>query len=121
MPVVLVDHPSIDVRQLKQPDEEVGPHRVLLDFTTGEMSIHQGTDILGVILSTPEGLPAMDAARILYETEKPTRSEKERARRKLDSLVESGFLTVRKGIERNEPDHYVRVVQGFDQPVEEVS
>lgn len=106
--------PIIDLRHLKQPDEEVGPHRILLDFATGEMSIHEGTDILAVIVNTPEGLTANDAARVLYETDKPTRSDKERARRKLQSLADSGLVVKKPGVEKNEPDHYVKVVQTLE-------
>ena len=109
--------PIIDLRHLKQPDEEVGPHRVLLDFETGEMSISQETDILEVIRASVDGVTANDAARILYETDKPTRSDKERARRKLQSLVGKGWLDVRPGMEKNEPDHYVvKTAPVLDEP-----
>src|SRR5690606_11186386 len=74
--------PIIDLRHLKQPDEEVGPLSAAFDFETGDMTIQAGTDILEVIARTPGGMPALDAARILYETDQPTRAEKERARRK---------------------------------------
>lgn len=102
--------PIIDLRHLKQPDEEVGPLRVLLDFNTGEMSISEGTDLYAVLVSTPDGLSANDAARLLYETDKPTRREKERARRKLKALVGKGYAEVRPGVEKNEPDHFVAIV-----------
>ncbi len=98
--------PIIDLRHLKQPDEEVGPHRVLLDFETGELSLSQETDLLEVIQRNTEGLTVIDAAQLLYETDSPSRKEKERARRKLNTLVGRGSVTVRKGTERNEPDHY---------------
>ena len=109
--------PIIDLRHLKQPDEEVGPHRVLLDFETGEMSISQETDILEVIRASVDGVTANDAARILYETDNPARSDKERARRKLQSLVGKGWLEVRPGMEKNEPDHYVvKAAPVLDEP-----
>jgi replicative DNA helicase len=101
--------PVIDLRQLKQPDEEVGPHQVRFNFNTGEMELSHGTDIVGLVTGSPKGLPALDVARIIYETDKPTRSDKERARRKLQSLVDKGLIAVRKGVERNEPDHYTPV------------
>ncbi len=110
--------PIIDLRHLKQPDEEVGPLRVLLDFTTGEMSISEGTDIVDVVNRGPDGITATDAARILYDTDSPTKPEKERARRKLTSLVDKQLIAVRKGTEKNEPDHYVTAVRVPDEPAQ---
>lgn len=107
--------PIIDLRHLKQPDEEVGPHRVLFDFETGELSLSKEINIVDAIRNSPEGITANDAARILYDTDNPTRSDKERARRKLNSHVDKQRLAVRKGTETNEPNHYVIAVDEPDQ------
>lgn len=98
--------PIIELRQIKQPSAEVGPLRVSLDFTTGEMSIFEGSDIYGILRNAKNGTTANDAARLLYGTEAPTAKERERARRKLEGAVERDGAHKKPGDTANEPTRY---------------
>ena len=72
---------------------EVGPLKVIHDHDTGRSSVWHATD-LALLAKAPGGLSALDAARVLFDAEKPTATEKEKARRRLDRLARSGELTV---------------------------
>ncbi|CAN5874013.1 hypothetical protein BH23ACT5_BH23ACT5_09920 [soil metagenome] len=102
--------PVIELRHLKQVVEEVGPMSISFNFDTGEVSAVEGTDLLAIVNAARGGITANDAARLLYQTDKPTRAEKERARRKLDSLLKRQLVVALKGSERNEPDRFCGVV-----------
>jgi replicative DNA helicase len=82
--------PVIELRHLKQPAGEVGPLKVVFNFETGELNLYQGGDLLQILAAAKDGLTVQDAARILYETSTPSNSERERARRKLKTLVTRG-------------------------------
>jgi replicative DNA helicase len=98
--------PIIDVRHLKQPAAEVGPLRVSLDFTTGEMTIFEGSDIYGILRNAKNGTTANDTARLLYGTEAPTAKERERARRKLETAVGRGRAHKKPGDTVKDPTRY---------------
>lgn len=83
--------PVVDMRHLKQPSSEVGPWRLMHDHDGGTTSIFHGTDLLAIMASAGStGVTPTDVARQLFETEKPTDSEKEKARRQLQKLVDQG-------------------------------
>ena len=84
--------PVIELRHLKLPAAEVGPLRITFNFETGEIDLYEGGDLLAILASAKVGLTAQDAARQLYETDKPSYAERERARRKLKSLVGKGLV-----------------------------
>lgn len=80
--------PIVEMRHLKQPAGEVGPWRLQHDHAMGTTSIFHGTDLVELLLAAgPAGVTPTDAARQMFETEKPTDSEKEKARRRLNKLV----------------------------------
>ncbi|MEX0698903.1 MAG: AAA family ATPase [Acidimicrobiia bacterium] len=95
--------PVVDLRHLKQPAAEVGPLKVLMNFETGDMTIYDGGDLLALLTQSRHGLTAQDAARQLYETENPTASERERARRKLKGLVERHLAFEKPPDKPNDP------------------
>ena len=66
---------------------------VIHDHDTGRSTIWHATDLVQ-LASAPGGVSALDAARVLFDTEKPTATEKEKARRRLDRLARSGELQV---------------------------
>ena len=88
--------PVVDLRHIKQPAGEVGPFRVLYDFETGGATIHHGTDLLSLVRASSRGLTARDAAAAVYDSDKPTPAEKERARRSLEALVAKGLAVGRR-------------------------
>lgn len=86
--------PVVSVHHLKQPAEEVGPLKVVHDHQHGRSSIWHSADLLAVVAAIPGGATAIDVARTLFETEKPTNAEREKARRRLDRKVDEGHLQV---------------------------
>jgi hypothetical protein len=86
--------PIVELSHLKQPAVEVGPWRVLHDHQAGTSTVHHGTDLLVIVASRgASGMTASEAARALFDKESPTPSETEKARRKLDKLVEQDHLS----------------------------
>lgn len=89
--------PIVGLHHLKQPAGEVGPLKVIHDHDTGRSSVWHSTDLVTAAGATDEGLTAVDAARLLYDAERPTPSQREKARRRLDTLVRSSHLVCDEG------------------------
>jgi len=90
--------PVVSFRHLKQPAGEVGPFRLLHDQAAGEMTVQHSTDLLELArVAGGDGLTARDAAKAMFEKDAPTRSDVEKARRRLEQLVRSGDLACREG------------------------
>lgn len=83
--------PVVEMRHVKQPSDEVGPWNLIHDHDRGTTTIYEQVDMLDIVGRTGR-TTALTAAMLLFETQKPSRSEKEKARRKLDRLVTSGHL-----------------------------
>ncbi|WP_411815847.1 AAA family ATPase [Gordonia sp. SND2] len=84
--------PYVKLHHVKAPAEQVGPWTVLHDQDTGEMTIQNGVDLVTLAGQAPGGITAVDAAKAIYETTEPTKGEREKARRRLEKLVESGAM-----------------------------
>jgi AAA domain/DnaB-like helicase N terminal domain len=85
--------PIVGLRHLKPPAAEVGPYQILHDDLTGRSEIYHEVDLLEVVRKRGQ-INASDAAEALYDTEKPTSAEKQKAHRHLDRLVASHHLWV---------------------------
>ncbi len=86
--------PVVSLRHLKQPMNEVGPYRILHDHESGISTVMHGTDLLDLVrASGVGGLIASAAAVAMFETDKPTVAQIEKARRKLDKLRADGVLS----------------------------
>jgi replicative DNA helicase len=83
----------VDFRHLKQPMAEVGPFTVLHNDKTGRSEIWHEVDLVGLVRAKGS-IRALDAAKALFDTDKPDRAQKQKAIRRLDSLVTSGHLWV---------------------------
>lgn len=84
----------VELRHLKQPsDGEVGPWKVLHDSETGTTSVFHSTDLVALARAQGE-ITAKHAASALAETDTPTPNDVEKARRRLNKLVQSGHLFV---------------------------
>lgn len=83
--------PVVELSHLKQPASEIGPLTVAIDHERGTFSLVEGTDLLAIVRAST-GITAADAAKRLYATTTPSRAEGERARRKLDALVQRGHV-----------------------------
>lgn len=94
--VLLVDgdagDPMVTLKHLKQPINEIGPVEVLHDHETGVSTVAERADL--AMVARTRVLTAHDAAVILFDTDKPSRAQKEKARRKLEALVRIGDLRV---------------------------
>jgi len=85
--------PVVGLQQVKQPASEVGPFKVLHDHDAGRSTIWHAADLVA-LASSKGGLTVPEAAVALFETDKPTPSEREKARRRLDDLTHRGLLKV---------------------------
>lgn len=81
----------VTLHHLKQPGEPVGPLKIRHDAATGTTTVHEQFDLLGTLRSSHAGLTATDAARLLYDTDKPTDTQITNARRKLESFATQGL------------------------------
>jgi replicative DNA helicase len=81
---------------LKQPREPWGPVWITHDHEHGRSAVQQRVDLLE-LLHRQQTVTALSVAQQLYETEKPTRANVERARRQLDGLVARGLATSEPG------------------------
>lgn len=99
--------PVVSFRHLKQPMNEVGPFQVVHDHPAGTSSVMHTTDIFELVKAGgPEGLTAARAAEALFDTKKPTAAQREKARRRLDKLCESGHLVRHDGPTKTSPATY---------------
>jgi hypothetical protein len=86
--------PIIGFRHLRSPADAVGPYQLMHDQGAGTLAIHRSTDLLELVKCKAEdGLTAKEAAAAIFDTGKPTDSEIEKARRKLNKLADDGYLT----------------------------
>jgi hypothetical protein len=81
--------PIVRALHLKQPAEPWGPAELAHDHRTGTTTVHGRVELLELLAIT-KVQTARSAAAALFSTEKPTRAELERARRKLEQLVRDG-------------------------------
>jgi len=85
----------VEFTHLKQPMNDVGPFRVKHDRETGLSSVFHDPDrdLVEIARRCPStGLQAKEAAQLLFDTEKPSASQTEKARRKLGDLAKRGLL-----------------------------
>jgi len=83
--------PIVHLHHLKQPAVEVGPFSILHNDVSGRSEMWHSVDLIELV-RVRGSITALDAAKALYETEKPSPAEREKARRRLDRLVADGFL-----------------------------
>ncbi|MEV0749504.1 AAA family ATPase [Streptomyces sp. RTGN2] len=92
--VILLDgdagDPVVKLKHLKQPVNTIGPVDLIHDHEAGVSTLADQADLIAV--ARARVLTAHDAARLLFDTDKPTKAEKEKARRKLDAYVKTGQL-----------------------------
>jgi AAA domain len=98
---------EIECMHLKQPDEELGPWKLLHDHNAGRTVIVDQVNLLDLVGARGgDGLTADQGAALIFDNPTPTRNEVEKARRRLEKLTDQGFLT-RSG-EAPEPVIYRR-------------
>ncbi len=97
--------PVVDFRHVRTPANEIGPLRLLHDQDAGIVTIDDRVDLVALAtVQGPNGLSAKLAATVLFTTDKPTHAQVEKARRKLNRLVDTGRLLRRDGSTGGGPD-----------------
>ncbi|RYF59550.1 MAG: AAA family ATPase [Comamonadaceae bacterium] len=105
--------PVVQWRHLKQPMEEVGPFVVFHDHGAGKSVVSQGTDLVELARRTGEsGLTAREAAKEMFECERPSAAQLQKARRKLTGLVVAGELLQIDGEGKSQTPTVWRVAGG---------
>ena len=87
--------PVVEMHHLKQPINEVGPFHVVHDRASGGVNVWHDPDADVIALARSKGRAGIDAqmaAQAIYGTDKPTRAQKEKARRRLGEYVALGLL-----------------------------
>ena len=93
----------VELKHLKQPEGEIGPFNVLHDHSRGTSTVHERIDLVHALAIAAHGMTVADAACLLLEKSTPTKSEIEKARRRLNKLVDSGRAT-----KHDDPDGLAR-------------
>lgn len=100
--------PIVEFKHLKQPAEEVGPFKLLHDHEAGVSTVWNTADLV-LMAQRPGGVTKRDAAVALFEKEKPTPAELEKAARRLRKLAREGPLEEVPGDEATAtPTRWVR-------------
>lgn len=99
--------PLVSFRHLKQPMTEVGPFKVSHDHAAGTSTVHYGVDVVDLARRAgTQGLLASNVAAVLYDTNKPTGAQTEKARRLLRRKADAGLLTCVSGAMPNSPQTF---------------
>lgn len=85
--------PIVSFKHLKQPSSECGPWRLKHDHPVGVTEVWHEVDVLDVLAHANGALTPQQLACQIYSPDKgkPSASEVEKARRRLDQLVEKGL------------------------------
>jgi replicative DNA helicase len=87
--------PIVSFKHMKQPASPLGPWRLIHDADRGRTEIWHEVDLLELVKGTGRaGLTAQAAAHTLYGVVdgKPTSSQQEKARRRLERYVKDGYI-----------------------------
>lgn len=85
--------PIVSFKHLKQPAAECGPWRLKHDHPVGVTEVWHEVDVLDILAHAKGVLTAQQLACQIYSPDKgkPSASEVEKARRRLDQMVEKGL------------------------------
>jgi replicative DNA helicase len=87
----------VDFDHLKQPDEPVGPFKVIHNHVYGVSTVAESVDAWSVVQGARNGLTAAAVASEMFSAPAPTRNEIEKARRQLERLTREGHIHKRDG------------------------
>jgi hypothetical protein len=83
----------VELNHLKQPLEQIGPHKVLHDHHAGRSDLDAPINVLSIVNTSHKGISAKAIATLMFDDQSPKRPLVERARRKLDGLARTGHIT----------------------------
>ena len=69
----------VELNQIKTPDEEVGPLKVIHDHALGVTTLAENVDAWSIVNGAKNGISSRAVAASLYETPNPTRNQIEKA------------------------------------------
>ena len=85
--------PIVGFLHLRAPANTVGPYKLIHDQDAGTFDIHDQTDLLSIARASGiHGVTATAAASAIFDATKPTTPQVEKARRRLDKLVDKGLV-----------------------------
>jgi replicative DNA helicase len=87
----------VDFDHLKQPDETVGPFKIVHDHVFGVTTLAESVDAFSIVKGAWNGLTAAGVAAEMFGTVTPSRNEIEKARRQLERLTREGRIQKRDG------------------------
>lgn len=103
--------PIVGLHHVKQPDATVGPFKVIHDQETGRSQVWQAADLV-MLAGQPGGITALDAAKVLFECDRPSPAERQKALRRLNRHASSGELMKAQGDQtKGEPDRFLTGIQ----------
>jgi replicative DNA helicase len=79
----------VELEHLKQPAGDIGPLRLAHDHKTGTTTLEEGRDLFSFLQATTAGLTVQAAAEFLFGG-RPSKSQVEKVRRKLDGYCDQG-------------------------------
>jgi replicative DNA helicase len=85
--------PFVELLHLKQPVAEVGPFTLRIDHDRGDVTLPEAVDLLDFATA---GITVTEAAQAVYATSAPGRNQRERVRRRLEKLADTGQITREK-------------------------
>lgn len=81
----------VRLSQIKAPSGELFPRFVAIDKDAGTMELYGAFDLTATLTNSGKnGLVAREAAAVIYETKKPSKSQIETSRQRLERLVRDG-------------------------------
>lgn len=87
----------VEVEHLKQPDEPIGPFKVIHDHVTGHSTRWQAVELVDILRNRPNGMSVRDAAVAMFAVTDPEPNVLEKARRRLRALVTEGVAYIDEG------------------------
>lgn len=106
--------PVVQFTHLKQPLQELGPWQIIHDHEAGTSELHHPTDVLSMIRVNRDGLTARLLAIHMFNTEKPTEAQLQKARRKLQGYVDKGLVVVRPGHGQDSSTYHLMELRAID-------
>jgi hypothetical protein len=86
--------PIVGFRHVRAPADEVGPWRLLHNQRAGLLTIEHHVSVFALAEAADGKLTAKQAAAGIYETDKPSRAQIQKATRRLNDLVPAVFTRV---------------------------
>ena len=87
----------VDFDHLKQPDETVGPYKIIHDHVYGVSMVADSIDAWSVVKGAWNGMTAAAVAAEMFGSQDPSRNEIEKARRQLERLARERRIHKRDG------------------------